>query len=152
MCRLSEAELNWVRTKIRRMSACRQPLIGTSMRRYLPPIGTAGFERVAVRGNSRVPCPPPRMIASVSLDMRGITPQPFVVPGPDYASLSAGLPESEEREQLVGEGGDERRRGDRQDPRPHNPAGDAPADGRQPPHRTDPDDSAGDRVGGADGD
>ena len=68
MCRLSDAELNCVRTKMRRMSACRQPLIGTSMSRYLPPIGTAGFDRVAVSGNSRDPCPPPRMMASVSLD------------------------------------------------------------------------------------
>jgi hypothetical protein len=66
MCRLSEAELNCVSTKMRRMSACRQPLIGTSMSRYLPPIGTAGFERKAVNGNSRDPCPPPRMMASVS--------------------------------------------------------------------------------------
>ena len=45
MCRLSDAELNCVSTKIRRMSACRQLLIGTSIRRYLPPIGTAGFDR-----------------------------------------------------------------------------------------------------------
>src|ERR1041385_4281897 len=51
---------------MRRMSACRQLLTGTSMRRYLPPIGTAGLERVAVRGNRREPWPPPRMIASVS--------------------------------------------------------------------------------------
>src|SRR5215212_9653803 len=69
MWRFSEAELNWVRTKMRRMSACRQPLIGTSMSRYLPPIGTAGFERKAVNGNSRDPCPPPRMMASVSVLM-----------------------------------------------------------------------------------
>ena len=38
-------------------------LIGISMRRYLPPIGTAGFDRECVSGNSRVPRPPPRMIA-----------------------------------------------------------------------------------------
>ena len=30
-------------------------------------MGTAGFERLAVSGNSRVPAPPPRMIAIVSL-------------------------------------------------------------------------------------
>ena len=46
MCRLSDAELNCVSTKMRRMSACRQLLIGMSISRYLPPIGTAGFERV----------------------------------------------------------------------------------------------------------
>src|SRR5688572_25486892 len=51
------------------MSACRQLLIGTSISRYLPPIGTAGFERVAVSGNSRDPWPPPRMMASVSVRM-----------------------------------------------------------------------------------
>ena len=54
---------------MRRMSACRQPLTGTSIRRYFPPIGTAGFERVAVSGKRREPCPPPRMMASVSLVM-----------------------------------------------------------------------------------
>ena len=63
MCRLSDAELNCVSTKMRRMSACRQLLIGMSISRYLPPIGTAGFERRCVSGNSRVPWPPPRMIA-----------------------------------------------------------------------------------------
>src|SRR6185503_18026424 len=71
MCRFSDAELNCVSTKMRRMPACRHPLIGTSIRRYLPPIGTAGFDRVAVSGNSREPWPPPRMIASVSLVTTG---------------------------------------------------------------------------------
>src|SRR5688572_33199678 len=75
MWRLSDAELNCVSTKIRRMSACRQLLIGTSIRRYLPPIGTAGFDRVAVSGNSREPWPPPRMMASVSCVMSRITTQ-----------------------------------------------------------------------------
>src|SRR5450432_4205200 len=37
-----------------------------SIRRYLPPIGTAGLERLSVRGNRRVPRPPPRMIANTS--------------------------------------------------------------------------------------
>ena len=67
MCRLSDAELNCVSTKIRRMSACRQLLIGMSIRRYLPPIGTAGFDRCCVSGKRRVPWPPPRMIARTSL-------------------------------------------------------------------------------------
>src|SRR5688572_11003582 len=39
--------------------------IGTSTRRYLPPSGTAGFERCAVSGNKRVPAPPPRITASM---------------------------------------------------------------------------------------
>ena len=51
---------------MRRRSACRQLLIGTSIRRYLPPIGTAGFERCCVSGKSRAPWPPPRMSARVS--------------------------------------------------------------------------------------
>src|SRR4051812_27165662 len=37
-----------------------------SIRRYLPPMGTAGFDRFRVSGNSRVPRPPPRMIANTS--------------------------------------------------------------------------------------
>src|SRR5688572_10361197 len=32
-------------------------------------MGTAGLDRVAVNGNRREPCPPPRMMASVSLVM-----------------------------------------------------------------------------------
>src|SRR6185295_14011766 len=67
MCRFSDAELNCVSTKMRRMSACRQLLIGISISRYLPPIGTAGFERCCVNGNRREPWPPPRMSASTSL-------------------------------------------------------------------------------------
>src|SRR5687767_3022861 len=67
MWRLSEAELNCVSTKIRRMSACRQLLIGMSIRRYLPPIGTAGLDRSWVSGNSREPWPPPRMSARTSV-------------------------------------------------------------------------------------
>src|SRR6186713_2840460 len=66
MCRLSEAELNCVRTYIRFKPACRQLLSGMSMSRYLPPMGTAGFERRCVSGNRRVPRPPPRTIVRTS--------------------------------------------------------------------------------------
>src|SRR5229473_705214 len=66
MWRLSDAELNCVSTKMLRRSACRQLLTGTSISRYLPPIGTAGFERVCVRGKRRAPCPPPKTIPSTS--------------------------------------------------------------------------------------
>src|SRR5574342_660479 len=52
---------------MRRMSACRQLLIGMSIRRYLPPMGTAGFDRCWVSGNSRVPRPPPSTRARTSL-------------------------------------------------------------------------------------
>ena len=37
MCRLRDAELNCVSTKIRRISACRQLLMGMSISRFLPP-------------------------------------------------------------------------------------------------------------------
>src|SRR3954464_2535971 len=58
-CRLTE--LNWVSTKIRLRPEWMQLEIGMSMRRYLPPIGTAGLLRDLVRGYSRVPRPPPRI-------------------------------------------------------------------------------------------
>ena len=45
MWRLSDAELNCVRTKIRADLRVEAVLIGMSIRRYLPPIGTAGFDR-----------------------------------------------------------------------------------------------------------
>ncbi len=51
---------------MRRRSEFRQLLTGMSMSRYFPPMGTAGFERCAVRGKSRVPRPPPRITASAS--------------------------------------------------------------------------------------
>src|ERR671910_543249 len=66
MCRLSDAELNCVRTKMRLTSECRHELIGMSIRRYLPAIGTAGFDRRSVSGKRRCPRPPPRMMASTS--------------------------------------------------------------------------------------
>jgi hypothetical protein len=37
--------------------------MGTSIRRYVPPMGTAGLARDLVRGKSREPAPPPRMMA-----------------------------------------------------------------------------------------
>ncbi len=48
---------------MRRRSELMQLLIGMSISRYLPPMGTAGFERAMVSGNRREPRPPPRMIA-----------------------------------------------------------------------------------------
>src|SRR5258707_14355628 len=38
--------------------------MGTSTRRYLPPSGTAGFDRSRVSGKSRLPAPPPRITAN----------------------------------------------------------------------------------------
>src|SRR6185295_15459571 len=64
MWRLSDAELNCVSTKIRITSELMQLEIGTSTRRYLPPSGTAGFDRSLVSGNRRLPAPPPRITAS----------------------------------------------------------------------------------------
>src|SRR5258708_32492428 len=37
--------------------------IGISTMRYFPASGTAGFERSLVKGNRRVPAPPPMMMA-----------------------------------------------------------------------------------------
>src|SRR3954469_9710287 len=65
-CLFRLSELNCVSTKICRSPAFRQLLIGMSIRRYLPPIVTAGFDRFRVSGNRRVPRPPPRMIANTS--------------------------------------------------------------------------------------
>ena len=38
--------------------------MGISINRYLPASGTAGFDRIEVRGESRVPRPPPKTIAT----------------------------------------------------------------------------------------
>src|SRR5947208_8751196 len=43
----------------------KQLLIEISTIRYLPPSGTAGLARSFVNGNSRVPAPPPMMMARV---------------------------------------------------------------------------------------
>ena len=40
--------------------------IGMSTKRYLPAMGTAGFDRLAVRGYNLVPAPPPKMTAKIS--------------------------------------------------------------------------------------
>lgn len=74
MCRLSDAELNWVRTKMRLYPELRQLEMGISINLYLPARGTAGFERLAVRGYNLDPAPPPRMTQRTSrlrLRMRG---------------------------------------------------------------------------------
>jgi hypothetical protein len=44
------AELNWVRTKMRVMPELMLVEIGTSIRRYRPARGTAGFARSFVSG------------------------------------------------------------------------------------------------------
>src|SRR5215216_4722081 len=64
MCRLSEAELNCVSTNVRRISELMQFESAISTSRYLPPSGTAGFDRCCVRGKRRLPAPPPRITAS----------------------------------------------------------------------------------------
>src|SRR5256885_6593989 len=50
--------------------------IGISTSRYLPASGTAGLARSRVRGNKRVPWPPPMMMESTLLalaDMRALS-------------------------------------------------------------------------------
>jgi hypothetical protein len=68
MCLFNDAELNWVKTKMRLILELMQLLIGISTRRYLPAMGTAGFERAAVNGYSLVPAPPPRITAITDCD------------------------------------------------------------------------------------
>jgi hypothetical protein len=41
--------------------------IGMSTNLYLPAIGTAGFDRLAVNGNKRVPAPPPKITDNICL-------------------------------------------------------------------------------------
>src|SRR5581483_154704 len=60
---MSDVLLNCVNTYMWRSPELMQLLIGMSTMRYLPPSGTAGFERSLVSGNRRVPAPPPMMIA-----------------------------------------------------------------------------------------
>src|SRR6266550_8727488 len=64
MWRFNEAELYCVKTNILRTSELMQFEMGMSTRRYLPPTGTAGFERCCVNGKRREPAPPPRITAS----------------------------------------------------------------------------------------
>ena len=47
-------------TNIRCMPEFKQLDIGISTKRYLPAIGTAGFDLVLVNGNNRLPLPPPK--------------------------------------------------------------------------------------------
>src|SRR6476619_3676286 len=72
MCRLSDAELYCVRTNVRRTSELMQFESAISTSRYLPPRGTAGFDRCCVSGKRRLPAPPPRMTAN-SLEFAGIS-------------------------------------------------------------------------------
>jgi hypothetical protein len=43
--------------------------MGISTSRYLPAMGTAGLERLAVNGYNLDPAPPPKMMLSISLDI-----------------------------------------------------------------------------------
>src|SRR6266404_1424086 len=64
MCLFSEAELYCVNTNMRMTSELMQFEMGTSTSRYLPPSGTAGFDRSRVKGKRRLPAPPPRITAN----------------------------------------------------------------------------------------
>jgi hypothetical protein len=61
--------LNCVSTNMRLIPEFRQLEIGISTRRYFPAIGTAGLERLEVKGYKRVPAPPPRITAKIFFDM-----------------------------------------------------------------------------------
>src|SRR4030095_10637905 len=56
---------------MRRRPELMQFEIEISTIRYFPPSGTAGFDRSLVRGNRRVPAPPPIMTARVRSERDG---------------------------------------------------------------------------------
>jgi hypothetical protein len=43
--------------------------MGMSTSRYLPAMGTAGLDRLAVKGYNLVPAPPPNITDKISLDI-----------------------------------------------------------------------------------
>src|SRR5437016_6319917 len=61
MCRCRLTLSNCVSTYMRLKPLLMQLLMGMSMRRYLPAMGTAGLLRSIVRGYRREPRPPPRI-------------------------------------------------------------------------------------------
>jgi hypothetical protein len=63
----SEAELNWVSTKILLMFELIQFEIGISTNRYFPAIGTAGLLLCRVSGYNLEPAPPPSITAITDL-------------------------------------------------------------------------------------
>jgi hypothetical protein len=56
-----------VSTNIRVIPELRQLEMGISTSLYFPPMGTAGFERLAVNGYSLVPAPPPNITDNICL-------------------------------------------------------------------------------------
>src|SRR5690554_6683112 len=60
MCEFKEAELYCVRTKMRLRHEFKQLDIGISTNLYFPAMGTAGLERIKVKGFNLVPFPPPK--------------------------------------------------------------------------------------------
>src|ERR1700722_3719316 len=74
--RLRLSALYCVRTKTRRKSLFKQLERVTSMMRYTPPKGTAGFARSRVKGHSRSPWPPARSTPSalrIEVAIRGFS-------------------------------------------------------------------------------
>ena len=60
--------MNCVSIYILEIPEFRQFDIGTSISRYAPPIGTAGFARDFVSGYKRVPAPPPSITAATDFE------------------------------------------------------------------------------------
>ena len=69
MCLFNDAELNWVSTNMRLILLLMQLLMGMSTSRYLPAMGTAGFDRLEVNGYNRLPAPPPRITATTEFEI-----------------------------------------------------------------------------------
>src|SRR5215212_4834884 len=97
MCLLSDAELYCVRTNMRSMSELMQFEMGMSTSLYLPPSGTAGFERRCVRGDRRVPAPPPSMTARMFGLFGAISHLPYSFGKLMRASIDAKLPRFKKR-------------------------------------------------------
>ena len=69
MCRFSETELYCVNTKIFRIFELIQLLIGISIRRNFPAMGTAGLALSLVKGHNLLPVPPAIIMEMILADI-----------------------------------------------------------------------------------
>ena len=66
---VERGRVNCVNTNILLIPEFIQLEMGISTNRYLPAIGTAGLERLAVNGYNLEPAPPPNITLSISLEI-----------------------------------------------------------------------------------
>ena len=74
------------------MPEFRQLEIGISTSRYLPAIGTAGLERLAVKGYNRVPAPPPKITANTFFDFKSDLKNPIIMMHKDRDNAACWFP------------------------------------------------------------